>query len=85
MTQDEIKPAPVWISCLEKLPEIETKVLIICNNEIRLGALEYEIPSFEETFTKFKYWFEPDNDMQVYEFQDITHWMPLPASPTIKE
>ena len=73
MEYDKVNFTPLWTNCLETLPEIGMKVLIICNGVIRLGSLVYQEP--------VKYWVDPDNNNIMFEWTDITHWMVLPDSP----
>ena len=57
-----------WIKCADKMPELGVEVLTF-------GECGYvEIESLSETSTK--------NWSSTQNFQDVTHWMPLPAPPT---
>jgi hypothetical protein len=71
-----------WIATSERLPEIETPVLICYGVDIRIGELRWETPGYEDNFTAYKYWDDPVDDGQCWEWHDITHWMPLPELPT---
>lgn len=72
-----------WIKCSEKLPQKETPVLIVYAGTIRVGQLLTEYPTWEETFKAYKYWDDPEKDGQDWEWNDVTHWMPLPEPPAV--
>jgi hypothetical protein len=71
-----------WISVEERLPEDETPVLIYRNGAAQVGELRWESPGWEDTFHPYRYWDDPHDDGQDWEWHSITHWMPLPAAPT---
>jgi hypothetical protein len=73
--------APRWISVDERLPADETPVLIMLRGEIAIGELRWEHPSHEETYESFRYWDNPSDDGQDWQWPDVTHWMLLPAAP----
>jgi hypothetical protein len=82
-------PAPAepsaWVACADRLPAVETPVLILCKGQLRVGELRWDTPGYEDTYQAFQYWDDPDDDGQCWEWGDITHWMPappLPAAPT---
>ena len=70
-----------WVSVDERLPADETPVLIVLRGGITIGELRWERPSWEETYQAFRYWDDPHNDGQDWQWHDITHWMPLPEVP----
>jgi hypothetical protein len=70
-----------WISVDEQLPPDETPVLVILRGELAIGELRWENPSHEETYEPFRYWDNPHNDGQDWQWHDVTHWMPSPALP----
>lgn len=70
-----------WTSVNDRLPADNTPVLIVANGEIMIGAIEWEYPSWEETYQAFRYWDCPYNPGQDWEWYNITHWMPLPELP----
>lgn len=72
-----------WTPTSESLPPDETPVLIVLSGEIRIGALNWEIPGWEETYEAFRYWDDPNDDGQGWEWNDVTHWTHLPSLPTI--
>ena len=73
--------AQQWIPVSERLPDDETPVLIFHHTKIRIGELVWEHPGFEDNYDAFRYWDDPENDGQGWEWGDITHWMPLPEPP----
>lgn len=72
-----------WIPVSERLPADETPVLAVVNGRTRVAELRWETPSFEETYKAFRYWDDPDDDGQCWEWHDVTHWMPLPEPPEV--
>ena len=72
---------PGWISVDERLPADETPVIILHRGEARIGELRWDHPGFEDTYSSYRYWDNPHDDGQGWEWDDITLWMPLPASP----
>jgi len=79
---EELKREKRWIPVGERLPTDETPVLIICRGHIRLGELRWEHPGFEDIYKAFRYWDDPNDDGQSWEWHDITHWQPLPKEPS---
>ncbi|RQQ30509.1 DUF551 domain-containing protein [Burkholderia stagnalis] len=82
-TYQEIAMPPVWISTNDSLPEDETPVLIVHNGAVAVGELRWERPLYEETFSPFRYWDDPNNDGQDWDWCDVTHWMPIPSLPHV--
>jgi hypothetical protein len=70
-----------WIACSEKLPDEDTPVLIVLDGEIRMGELRRKHPSWEETWQSYEFWDDPTNEGMDWDWESITHWMPLPALP----
>ena len=70
-----------WIKTEDKLPPIETPVLIILNGKARIGELRWDHPGFEGTYEYYQYWDDPENDGQCWECAYVTHWQPLPELP----
>lgn len=73
----EVPEIPGWTRTQDERPPDETEVLILVNGVRRIGAICWETPSYEETFTAFPYWDDPYNDGQDWEWHDVTHWAPL--------
>lgn len=70
-----------WISCEDRMPAAEHEVLAIVNGKVRIAALFWEHPSYEDTFQSFLYWDDPDNDGQCWEHHHVSHWMEMPEVP----
>lgn len=60
------------------IPPSETPVLILYRGNWRLGELREERPTWEESFKPFRYWDDPYNDGQEWDWDDVTHWAHLP-------
>ena len=74
-----------WVVVNERLPNDETPVLILHRGIIKVGELVWDNPSWEDTYKAFRYWDDPVNDGQDWEWFDVTHWMPLPPAPPKEE
>ena len=74
-------PVSPWISITDRLPTPETDVLVILRGKVHVGAIFIEIESDEEGGREFHYWDDPNFDGQDWAWDDVTHWMPLPAAP----
>ena len=73
-----------WVKTSERLPEANVPVLVLFyNGDIRVGLIEWEYPSFEETYEAFRYWDDAYNEGADWQYNDITHWMPLPEPPNV--
>ena len=61
-----------WISVKDRLPEKEKEILIVSDNEVKIGIWSNDC--FGEKFftTNFEQYLNADN---------VTHWMPLPEPP----
>lgn len=70
-----------WIAVTERLPKDETPVLILWNGLIRIGERRWEEPTHEDTYERFWYWDDPEDDGQCWENMDVTYWSPLPTPP----
>ena len=77
--------APQWVAVAERLPEAETPVLILRNGNAETGGLYWEYPGFEEDFQAYQYWDRPTDIGMGWEWDEVTHWMPLPAAPATME
>jgi hypothetical protein len=63
-----------WISIKEKIPEIGMSVLVSDGTQICIAFIQ----SMNKKFTQINTW-----DHWIHE--SITHWMPLPEPPEIRE
>lgn len=72
------EPSPVKL----KMPDEGEKVLALYKGEWVILQVGVEHPTYEESFTAFKYWFEPMSEMLDIELDDVTYWEPLPEIPT---
>ncbi|HYQ47118.1 MAG TPA: DUF551 domain-containing protein [Polyangiaceae bacterium] len=64
-----------WIPCSERMPEPLVRVLVAVDSETHIGCWESSA------------WWSPtagDYDGRV-PVGEVTHWMPLPAPPAVKE
>ena len=70
-----------WISVADSLPDSGEPVLV-CRDSIHepfIGNVVWETPAYEETFKAFWYWDGVHNEGENWD--DVTHWMPLPERP----
>jgi hypothetical protein len=71
-----------WTATSDRLPPDETPVLVAFHNGARrIAALFWEEPGYEDTFARYQYWDDPDDDGQNWDWADITHWAPLLEVP----
>jgi len=70
-----------WISPNDRLPKQETPVLVIVSGHINILELRWEDPGYEDTYNRFQYWDDPNNDGQDFEWDSVTDWQPLPEPP----
>jgi hypothetical protein len=76
--------AAQWIKPEEQLPTDETPVLALFQDgRRRVAELRWEHPGHEEAFKAFRYWDDPDDDGQCWEWHDIVGWRPLPDAPAL--
>lgn len=75
----------MWISVEDRLPEPKTPVLIVLNGSIRVGELVWEHPEFEDSYKSFTYWDCPFDDGKMWEWFQISHWMPIPELPQLSK
>ena len=70
-----------WISVNDDLPMIGEPVLAMrCGEPVIAGMFE-EPEDWESDMRAYYYWDDFNNDGQGWEYNEITHWMPLPAPP----
>lgn len=62
----------------KRMPEEGQRVLALYRGEWVVLEVGVEYPTYEETFTAFKYWFEPFSNMLDIEYDDVTEWRELP-------
>jgi hypothetical protein len=77
---------PQWISVDDLLPENKTPVIILLSGKPAIGELRLAKPYLDDVFSVYRYWDNPHDDGQDWEWSDVTHWMPLPSAPSpVKE
>lgn len=59
-------------------PDVGTRVLALYKGDWIVLEVGEEVPTYEENFTRFKYWFEPFSDMLDIEIDDVYDWIDLP-------
>lgn len=64
--------------CEERMPPIETPVLIKHRGRWRVGELRWDNPGWEDTYQAYQYWDDPWDDGQIWDWDDITEWCHLP-------
>lgn len=70
-----------WISVKNKLPGMNERVLVFCDGIISIATAHLIIGSDRGmAFSKYMEFREGD-----IEFYDLTHWMPLPKKPRVKQ
>jgi hypothetical protein len=67
-----------WISVKDELPDKDQDVLIYRGNHISDMMYVYTYLGNNEWEDDYGYWSRTDDE-------GITHWMPLPTPPTVKE
>ena len=67
---DEITPASDWVKCSERMPELNVPVLVHTGSGMRIDKA-----------------YDFGDGVSFYEdlYGDVTHWMPLPEIPEVKE
>lgn len=63
---------------VKPIPEDGKRVLALLNDEWIVLEVKTEYPTYEETFTAFKYWCEPRHGMLDIEYWEVTTWLDLP-------
>lgn len=73
-----------WVSMEDREPPVDTPVFILRNTSpptIAVGEIQWEHPTFEDSFQSYKYWDNPDDHGQDWEWDSVTHWMEPPPLP----
>lgn len=70
-----------WTRADDALPPDETPVLILHRGQVRIGELRWEHPSHEETFQAVRFWDDPNDDGQDWQWYDVVAWRPIPDLP----
>ena len=65
----------MWIKCTDRLPGLNTTVLVAHNNEVLCGQLG-------RCDEGYMWYFAGDSGNTDHE---VTHWMPLPAPPNSED
>ncbi len=63
------------------LPPDETPVLALVGGKWRIAELRWDHPGYEDTYTSYRYWDDPEDEGQCWEWGDVTHWIELPGIP----
>ena len=66
---------PAWIDCLQNLPLQNVRVLV-WDGEVRIMQWKENSNIFDQTKPAWT-----DNEGPEGNFEDVTHWMPLPDPP----
>ena len=72
-----------WISVSDRLPDDETPVIIVYRNNVVVGERRWEHPAYYDNFASFWFWDSPTDEGQDWDRDKVTHWMSIPALPTI--
>jgi hypothetical protein len=59
-------------------PFTDEPVLALVKGVFRIAALYWEHPNPEDTYRSFRYWDDAYNEGQDWQWDDVTHWDPLP-------
>ena len=65
----DVQPVNQWISCKDRMPEDNDRVLILAKNE-SVYIAKHRV--FGHFVVSFEYWLDDT---------EVTHWMPLPEPP----
>lgn len=76
----------MWHQNDKTLPEVETPVLVrFTDGAVRIGALFWDHPGFEDTYRSYLYWDDPYNDGQCWEWHDIVEWCEIPTNSDVEK
>ena len=70
-----------WISIEDQIPPVETPVLIVFRDEVRIGELRWDYPTWEESYKSYMYWDCPYNEGQEWDWDKIKYWARIPPLP----
>ena len=73
-----------WVKTQDCLPSDETPVLILHKGKLKIGEVRWDYPNHEDSYRAFRYWDNPNDDGQMWDMDDVTHWMLLPIPPEMK-
>jgi hypothetical protein len=71
-----------WVKVEDRLPEVISWVLGLINETNENGSRQFVMPVFLDSTTDEPIWLT--QGVELYDNQTVTHWMPLPASPSTK-
>lgn len=74
-----------WIPTDQQMPPPETPVLILLGGEPHIGELRWDHPGFEDSYSAYLYWDNPNDDGQAWDHGSVTHWMEIPKLPGFDE
>ncbi|MDC4353915.1 DUF551 domain-containing protein [Acinetobacter baumannii] len=81
--REKAQALPEWISVKDGLPSYEDSVLIKTNKGTVQGYLfqDEEYSEMKGEYLKYDGWQDDFHD-DFIEYEDVTHWMPLPKAPS---
>jgi hypothetical protein len=81
MTDTSATSSAGWVRCADALPPHKRPVLIWIDGKAAVAALFKEPPDWESDTRSYDYWDSPEQDGEEWEWNDVTHWQPLPSPP----
>ena len=72
---------PQWVSVDDHLPPDKTPVLVLRCGAVSICELRWEHPGPEDSYQSFRYWGDTNDYGQAWDFNEITHWSPIPQPP----
>ena len=76
---DAVDAMPRWISVEERLPEVNTGVLVAVRH-MQTGQFSVRYDWRIKT-TERGWWWKKTSESNISDLLDVTHWMPLPEPP----
>ena len=78
--------APPWIKCSERMPEPGVEVLVWMAAPVVTGGIQVATDTWDEQYESPVSWSSATIPIGMgwdsgTDWEDITHWMPLPAAP----